>query len=87
MRKVREDGGIHYHVNVLQAMVSIHKRFSAGKHVTGTKPGKTGLIVYLIWLLSCLKTQLSALIGQITFSVMFQPKIREMNRPKTKANI
>ena len=43
MRKVRQDGGIHYHVNVLQAMVSIHKRFSAGKHVTGTKPGKTGL--------------------------------------------
>lgn len=41
MRKVRQDGGIRYHVNVLQAMVSIHKRLSAGKHVTGTKRGKT----------------------------------------------
>ena len=31
MRKVRQDGGIRYHVNLLQAMVSIHKRLSAGK--------------------------------------------------------
>ena len=30
MRKVRQDGGIRYHVNLLQAMVSIHKRLSAG---------------------------------------------------------
>ena len=41
MRKVRQDGGIRYHVNLLQAMVSIHKRLSLGKHVTGTKRGKT----------------------------------------------
>lgn len=41
MRKVRQDGGIRYHVNLLQAMVSIHKRLSAGKHVTDIKRGKT----------------------------------------------
>lgn len=41
MRKVRQDGGIRYHVNMLQAMVSIHKRLSAGKLVTGIKRGKT----------------------------------------------
>lgn len=41
MRKVRQDGGIRYHVNLLQAMVSIHKQLSARKHVTGTKRGKT----------------------------------------------
>ena len=27
MRKVRQDGGIQYHVNVLQAMVSFHYEF------------------------------------------------------------
>lgn len=41
MRKVRQDGGIRYHVNMLQAMVSIHKRLSAGKHVSGIERGKT----------------------------------------------
>lgn len=41
MRKVRQDGGIRYHVNMLQAMVSIYKRLSAGKLVTGIKRGKT----------------------------------------------
>ena len=41
MRKVREDGGIRYHVNLLGAMVSIHKRLSAGKHVPDIKRGKT----------------------------------------------
>ena len=41
MRKVRQDGGIRYHVNLLQAMVSIHKRLRARKHVAGTKRGKT----------------------------------------------
>lgn len=92
MRKVRQDGGIRYHVNVLQAMVSIHKRLSAGKHVTGTKRGKTckewrareNALNNLVNI--GLKTQLSVLIGQITFSVMFQPKLVEMNRRKTKAS-
>ena len=41
MRKVRQDGGIRYHVNLLQAMVSIHKRLRARKHVAGTKREKT----------------------------------------------
>ena len=35
MRKVRQDGGIHYHVNVLQAMVSsLSVKRTPGKHVT-----------------------------------------------------
>lgn len=98
MRKVRQDGGIRYHVNLLQAMVSIHKRLSARKHVTGTKRGKTckvergktRLIICLVLLFSCLQTQLCALIGHITswvVTVMFQPKILETNKRKTKANI
>ena len=98
MRKVREDGGIRYHVNLLQAMVSIYKRLSAGKLVTDIKRGKTcnvwrarknALKNLFGFALELFKSQLSALIGQTTSSlvaVIFQPKILEIYRRKSKAN-